>query len=153
MKQPSEVPNEKTTIEPEATSISEVANPQPSTEPSTVNIKSTAQLKSNDHVTMQQRRQQRRQQPPSPEREISNHVESNQISKETIAKEMSKLLIEDKTKAAIENINRSALISTPASKSSSQIYQKLRYAEHYADGNFDVEKKLKERIVRIFSFI
>ena len=106
MKQPSEVPNEITTIKPETTSISEVANPQPSTEPSTVNIESTAQLTKSDHSlnssTVQQRRQQRRQ-----KQEISNHVESNQISKETNNEEISKLLIEDKTKATIKNINRS----------------------------------------------
>ena len=104
MKQPSEVPNEITTIKPETTSISEVANPQPSTEPSTVNIESTAQLTKSDHSlnssTVQQRRQQRRQ-----KQEISNHVESNQISKD-VAEEMSKLLIENK-----KNINRHSALN------------------------------------------
>ena len=77
-------------------------------------------------------------------------MESNHISEETseettvaaVAEEMSKLLIEDaETKAAIENGNGSASSSATASKSSSQIKQKLKYAEHYADGKFDGGEK------------
>ena len=144
VKQPSEVPNEITTIKPETTSISEVANPQPSTEPSTVNIASTAQLTKSDHSLNSSTVQQQQLQPQ--QEIIPNHVESNHISEETsegttvaaVAEEMSKLLIEDaETKAAIENGNGSASSSATASKSSSQIKQKLKYAEHYADGKFD----------------
>ena len=160
--QPSEVPsNEKTTtIEPEnnATSISEVANPQPSntesqTSTNTVSIESkppTAQntTTSSDH-SLNSSTVQKQQEIPS------NHVESNHIissemekTRETsevaettvapLAEEMSKLLIEDaEAKAqAIENGNGSASSSANASKSSSQIKQKLKYDGLYMDGKF-----------------
>ena len=66
------------------------------------------------------------QQPPK--QEIPNHVESNHISEETSEETTVAAAIAEETKAG-----GSVSSSAPAPKSSSQIKQKLKYAEYYTD--------------------